>query len=83
MSFYTEKPGLKVAVDAELPPGEQRWIELEIPGGDTIIVLFTPEGHEDLKGKGVEFHQEFTEESWGTFAIFKDPDGNTFCLSST
>lgn len=36
-----------------------------------------------LKKKGVIFTQEPTEESWGTFALFNDVDGNTFCLSST
>ena len=83
-------------------PG-QRWIELSIPGGQTGIVLFTPEGHEDRVGsffngsfqcddvdytyrqmsaKGVEFTSPPKKEPWGTSAIFKDPDGNSFVLSS-
>lgn len=37
----------------------------------------------ELKEKGVFFPQEPTEEPWGTFALFNDPDGNTFCLSSS
>jgi len=102
LKFYTEKLGFEVAVDVDF--GEQRWIELKIPGGETMIVLHTPEGHEDrigtfspvifsskdikktyedLKKRDVEFTQELTEEPWGTFAIFADPDGNRFCLSST
>lgn len=36
-----------------------------------------------LKKKGVVFTQEPIEEPWGTYALFNDIDGNTFCLSST
>ena len=74
-----------------------------IPGAETGIVLFTPEGHENrigdfqplsfwsddvfatakiMKSKGVEFAAEPKKESWGTSAIFQDPDGNKFVLSS-
>ena len=35
-----------------------------------------------MKAKGVEFEQEPKKESWGTSAIFKDADGNTYVLSS-
>jgi len=101
LEFYTQKLGFKVTTDA--PMGSQRWIELQPPSGDTRVVLFTPEGHEDriggfmnvvfgtddvardhkqLSSRGVEFVQEPKTESWGTSAIFKDPDGNTFVLSS-
>ena len=36
----------------------------------------------ELKARGVEFTQDPKTESWGTAAGFKDPDGNTFVLSS-
>lgn len=36
----------------------------------------------ELRDRGVEFTQEPKTESWGTAAGFKDPDGNTFVLSS-
>ena len=36
----------------------------------------------ELAKRGVEFTQEPKTESWGTAAGFKDPDGNTFVLSS-
>jgi predicted enzyme related to lactoylglutathione lyase len=102
LKFYTEKLGFKVVVDVSF--GDKRWIELQIPGADTQVVLFTPEGHEDrigtssnviftsdnieksyqeLKKKGVDFVQPPTKESWGIYALFKDVDGNTFCLSSS
>jgi len=35
-----------------------------------------------LKAKGVEFAQDPKKEHWGTSAIFKDPDGNQYVLSS-
>jgi predicted enzyme related to lactoylglutathione lyase len=38
--------------------------------------------YEELKARGVEFTQPPTEQPWGTFAKFKDADGNQFVLSS-
>jgi len=37
---------------------------------------------EALKQKGVKFTKEAATESWGTAAVFCDPDGNQFVLSS-
>jgi catechol 2,3-dioxygenase-like lactoylglutathione lyase family enzyme len=102
LRFYTEAMGFKVVTDQPFTP-TQRWIELMIPGADTGLALFTPEGQEDrigefqsisfwcddvfattamLKQKGVSFDQDPKEESWGTSAILRDPDGNRFVLSS-
>ena len=102
LKFYTEALGMKVMTDQPFTP-QQRWIELKIPGADTGVTLFTPQGHEDrigqfqsisfwcddvfaeadaLKKKGVEFKKEPATESWGTAAVFCDPDGNQFVLSS-
>jgi catechol 2,3-dioxygenase-like lactoylglutathione lyase family enzyme len=38
--------------------------------------------YEELKGKGVEFMSPPQKEHWGTFATFRDLDGNQFVLSS-
>ncbi len=38
--------------------------------------------YEELSARGVEFRQPPKTESWGTSAIFADPDGNVFVLSS-
>jgi predicted enzyme related to lactoylglutathione lyase len=38
--------------------------------------------YEDLSARGVEFLGPPEKQAWGTFALFKDPDGTTFCLSS-
>ncbi len=102
LEFYTVKLGLKVQTDQPFTD-QQRWIELMIPGAETGLALFTPEGHEDrigtfqslsfwcedvfatakvMKAKGVEFAKEPIKEHWGSVAIFKDPDGNQFVLSS-
>ena len=35
-----------------------------------------------LKERGVEFSQDPQTADWGTAAVFKDPDGNQFVLSS-
>ena len=38
--------------------------------------------HRQLSQRGVEFVEGPTKQPWGTFAKFKDPDGNVFVLSS-
>jgi catechol 2,3-dioxygenase-like lactoylglutathione lyase family enzyme len=102
LRFFTEKLGLKVATDQPFS-ATQRWIELMIPGAETRLVLFTPDGFEDriggfqpisfwcndvfatakaMREQGVDFAKEPKKENWGTSAVFKDPDGNQFVLSS-
>lgn len=49
LEFFQEKLGFEILCDVPFGP-EQRWIELKIPGGDTQIVLFTPEGQENRIG---------------------------------
>lgn len=101
LAFWTEKMGFRVITDQ--PMGEQRWIELGIPGAQTGVVLFTPDGHKERIGtffngsfacddveytykqmleRGVEFTDPPTKQPWGTFAKFKDAEGNVFVLSS-
>lgn len=102
LAFYRDKLGFKVKTDQPFND-KQRWIELKIPGAETGVVLFTPDGQEDrigsffngslacddirktyeeLKSRGVEFTGEPKSEPWGTFAIFKDSEGNSFVLAS-
>jgi predicted enzyme related to lactoylglutathione lyase len=38
--------------------------------------------YQELVAKGVEFTGPPQKQPWGTFAIFTDPDGNQFVLSS-
>jgi len=49
LRFYTEKLGFRVLTDQPFSE-TQRWIELGIPGAETGITLFTPEGQEDRIG---------------------------------
>lgn len=49
LAFYTEKLGFRIDTDRAFGPG-QRWIELSIPGQETGVVLFTPEGQKDRIG---------------------------------
>jgi hypothetical protein len=66
LQFYTEKLGMRILTDQEFSE-KQRWIELSIPGAETGIVLFTPEGHEDRIGT-------FVNTSWEVDNIEKTYD---------
>ncbi|PVM93688.1 VOC family protein [Caulobacter endophyticus] len=48
LAFWTGVMGFIITTDR--PIGDRRWIELSIPGAQTGILLFTPEGHEDRVG---------------------------------
>ena len=54
--------------------------------GGFMNISFTADDVEatarEMKGRGVEFVQEPEKADWGTAAIFKDPDGNQFVLST-
>lgn len=39
--------------------------------------------YRQLKERDVEFNGPPQKQPWGTFAVFKDPDGNQFVLSSS
>ncbi len=73
LKFYTEVLGSKVTTDQPFTP-TQRWIELLIPGAETGIALFTPEGHEDRIGK---FHSLsfWCEDVFATAEIIKSKGG--------
>lgn len=49
LKFYTEKLGFKLERDQPMG-GSQRWISLKLPGAETGVVLYTPEGQEDRIG---------------------------------
>jgi catechol 2,3-dioxygenase-like lactoylglutathione lyase family enzyme len=49
LKFYTEKLGFKVLTDQPYTE-KQRWIELLIPGAESRVALFTPQGHENRIG---------------------------------
>ena len=49
LDFYTKKLGFIITTDQPFND-KQRWIELKIPGAQSGIVLFTPDGHESRIG---------------------------------
>jgi catechol 2,3-dioxygenase-like lactoylglutathione lyase family enzyme len=69
LAFYTEKLGFAVATDQPFND-EQRWIELKIPGADTRVVLFTPDGHQNRIGtfQGVTFYSGDVQKSYDQLA---------------
>ena len=73
-------PGADTGVALFTPPGHEDQI------GKFQSVAFWCDDvfatAEAMKKKGVAFAKEPTTESWGTAAIFKDPDGNQFVVSS-
>jgi catechol 2,3-dioxygenase-like lactoylglutathione lyase family enzyme len=73
-------PGADSGVALFTPPGHENRI------GDFQSISFWCDDvfatSKALKQKGVEFEAEPRNEQWGSMAIFKDPDGNKFVLSS-
>ncbi|MES2306516.1 MAG: VOC family protein [Gemmatimonadota bacterium] len=48
----------------------------------TFVADDVEKTYQELLGRGVEFDQPAEKADWGTAAIFRDPDGNQFVLSS-
>jgi predicted enzyme related to lactoylglutathione lyase len=55
----------------------------ELEKGNTGIALYCRDIEKEaqkLKKKGVNFTREVSDQGWGKFAMFSDPDGNIFWL---
>jgi predicted enzyme related to lactoylglutathione lyase len=73
-------PGADTRLVLFTPPGQEDRI-----GTPSNIVFATDDveaTHAELSELGVEFDSEPEKQPWGTFATFRDPDGNQFVLSS-
>jgi catechol 2,3-dioxygenase-like lactoylglutathione lyase family enzyme len=70
LRFYTEKLGFTVNTDQPMGPKGSRWIELRIPGAETLITLFTPPGHEDRIGTFVPLSL-WADDVVGTYETLK------------
>ncbi len=77
-------------IELKIPGGETQLVLFTPAGSEDRIGTFNPivfetenldKTYESLCKKGVEFTCPPTKESWGSYTLFKDPDGNTFCLS--
>ena len=53
LQFYVETLGFELVGDTPMGPdeGAPRWIQVAPPEGQTHLVLYTPEGSEDLVGR--------------------------------
>jgi predicted enzyme related to lactoylglutathione lyase len=73
-------PGAQTGVALFTPPGEEHRIgtfhSLSFVANDV------EETYRELTARGVEFVTPPKKEEWGTFATFKDIDGNTFVLGT-
>jgi predicted enzyme related to lactoylglutathione lyase len=73
-------PGAQTGIVLFTPPGEEALIGSF--SGMSFATDDVERTHRELVARGVEFVQPPKKESWGTSAVFKDPDGNAFVLSS-
>jgi catechol 2,3-dioxygenase-like lactoylglutathione lyase family enzyme len=93
--WYRENLGFEVGGEPEghwvvvHPPGggEGTVIHLcegpSLEPGNTGIGLATDnieDAYKKMKDRGVDFTVEPKKEEWGTYAMFRDPDGNEFWL---
>jgi predicted enzyme related to lactoylglutathione lyase len=73
-------PGAETRIVLFTPPGQEDRI------GTLSNVSFQCDDvdytYRQMLAKGVEFTGPPKKEGWGTSAVFKDPDGNSFVLSS-
>ena len=93
MRVVTDSPfdGTQRWIELAVPRAETKVVLFTAPGQDSMIggfmnITFAAADVEqtasELKARGVEFVQDPEKADWGTSAIFKDPDGNQFVLST-
>ena len=93
LRVLTDSPfdGERRWIELGIPRAETKLVLFTAPGQEKLIggfmnVTFAADDVEatakELKARGVEFVQEPRKADWGTAAIFKDPDGNQFVLST-
>jgi catechol 2,3-dioxygenase-like lactoylglutathione lyase family enzyme len=68
LDFYRDALGCDVVADLPMGEGDgaQRWIEVKLPGDDTKLILFTPEGQENRIGEfsNLIFHCDDMERTY-------------------
>jgi predicted enzyme related to lactoylglutathione lyase len=77
-------------IELRIPKAETRITLFTVDGQEDRIGTFSDlvfstddieKTYAELTAKGVEFHGPPESQPWGTFALFNDSEGNTFCLS--
>lgn len=89
--WYKEKLGFNTSVEGHWvtvwPKGATSKLHLcegKLEPGNTGIGIYSNDVMKtasQLKKKGVEFTKAAKDEGWGTYAKFRDPDGNVLWLS--
>lgn len=74
-------PGAQTGIVLFTPPGDEG--KVGSFSGMSFATDNVEKTHAEMVARGVEFEQAPKKEPWGTSAIFKDPDGNRFVLSSS
>jgi predicted enzyme related to lactoylglutathione lyase len=78
-------------IELRVPKAETRVVLFTAEGEEKRIGTFMnmsyvcddiEKTYEELKARGVEFTAPPKKAPWGTFAIFKDSEGNSFVLSA-
>jgi catechol 2,3-dioxygenase-like lactoylglutathione lyase family enzyme len=78
-------------IELAIPRADTKVVLFTAPGqeqriGGTMNITFMADDvvatASELKARGVEFVQDPQKADWGTAAVFKDPDGNVFALST-
>ncbi len=69
VEFFTERLGFSVATDQPFTD-DLRWIELRIPGHDTLVVPFWMDGYEQRIGQFAPF-TFYTDDIDATYAEFQ------------
>lgn len=78
-------------IELGIPRADTRLVLFTPPGHEDLVgklmnITFSADDVEatarELEDRGVEFVQGPRKADWGTAAIFKDPDGNQFVLST-
>ena len=90
--WYKDKLGFQVELEGHWvtawPKGSACKFHLcegELEPGNTGIGFYSDDIKKDiaaLKKKGVKFSKDYTKTEWGEFAMFDDPDGNTFWINA-
>ena len=72
-------PGAETGIVLFTPKGHEDRVGTFFNG--SFEVADVEKAYAELKARGVEFTSPPEKQPWGTFAVFRDPDGNQFVLS--
>ena len=93
-TIITDQPfdGKQRWIELRVPKAETRVVLFTAEGDEKRIGSFMNlsyecddihETYRELHGRGVDFEGEPQKQPWGTYAIFKDSEGNRFVLGSS